>query len=292
MNELPQSIICPPIIEKPGYRIYRQFETKILPASIPNARKAAIVDVETTGLDVGTAKIIEYSVLVFEYSPNGKVGNVLYKESFLNDPGEPLSEEVKIVTGIEDSMLQGHKLDWAKIEKVIRNVDLVISHNANFDRKILERYNSIFMEKPWACSYRDIDWFYKHRVVNRRLENLLYHYGYAFNAHRAINDCEATYVLLAQPSLFSELLNNARKVNYRIYVVEGTNWSMRHNFTSRGYYWNSSTIDSAYRGYYIDVDTPEEGRAEIAWIVGEMGLPATSYRIIQVDAYKRYSIRV
>ena len=38
------------------------------------------------------------------------------------------------------------------------DADIVIAHNANFDRPFCERLARGFESKPWACSVKEVSW--------------------------------------------------------------------------------------------------------------------------------------
>ena len=120
----------------------------------------AFLDLETTGLNTSTSKIIEVGVVPFEYTKSGKIIRVLHDKiiSSLQDPDEPIPPEVVRITGITDEMVNGKSIDNEEIEKLIMGSNIVIAHNASFDRPIAERYWSACKKRPWACSIKDIPW--------------------------------------------------------------------------------------------------------------------------------------
>jgi DNA polymerase III subunit epsilon len=74
-------------------------------------RLGLIVDIETTGLDPATDRIIELACLPFHFSSEGVLYNVLPGYAGFENPGQPLHEEVVRLTGITDEQLRGQKLD-------------------------------------------------------------------------------------------------------------------------------------------------------------------------------------
>jgi DNA polymerase-3 subunit epsilon len=75
---------------------------------------------------------------------------------------------------------------------------LVIAHNADFDRRFLEKRVPVFAEKHWACSRFDIDWKAE-GIRSSALEFVAYALRFFHDGHRAASDCRATLHALAQP---------------------------------------------------------------------------------------------
>lgn len=69
-----------------------------------------------------------------------------------------IPEEITKITGITQEMVQGKLIDPADVEKFAADADLIIAHNAGFDRKFLEKFAPAFERKPWACSMAQIPW--------------------------------------------------------------------------------------------------------------------------------------
>jgi DNA polymerase III subunit epsilon len=73
---------------------------------------------------------------------------------------------------------------------------IVIAHNSGFDRKIVERYWTVFEQKAWGCSATEIDWR-KLGFAGAQLGYLLTGAGFFHHAHRAVDDCHALLEVLA-----------------------------------------------------------------------------------------------
>ena len=79
-------------------------------------RLGLIVDIETTGLDPASDRIIELACLPFHFSSEGVLYDVLPGYAGFEDPGQPLHEEVVRLTGITDDQLLGQKLDEQAVD--------------------------------------------------------------------------------------------------------------------------------------------------------------------------------
>ncbi|MGI5891952.1 MAG: helicase C-terminal domain-containing protein [Bacillota bacterium] len=165
------------------------------------AANYVVVDLETTGLDPQNNKIIEISAV--------KIHRGIIREefSFLVNPQMPLAAEITALTGIIDVMLADQPL----IEQIIPDFqnfignDIIIAHNASFDRSFLEKY--LQMENDW------IDSIILAQIVfptagTYSLDYLCRYLGISNkDAHRSLSDAKATAELfclcLQQFSRFS-----------------------------------------------------------------------------------------
>jgi len=143
------------------YRVIRRLQ---LPdayhAGFPaTARLGVVIDVEATGLDTAQDSIIELGFVAFEYdAASGKIYRILHQYDGFEDPGKPLTDVVRRITGITDEMLQGQQLDDEEIGAWLAKADLVIAHNAAFDRQMVERRLPSASQLNWACTQSDMKW--------------------------------------------------------------------------------------------------------------------------------------
>ena len=159
-------------------------------------RLGLIVDIETTGLDPASDRIIELACLPFHFSSEGVLYDVLPGYAGFEDPGQPLHEEVVRLTGITDDQLRGQRLDDQAVTTLATPANLIIAHNAAFDRCFLERRFPLFVDKPWACSMGQVPWA-EEGLGSAKLDYLLSRLGFFFDDHRAMADCRAVLHLLS-----------------------------------------------------------------------------------------------
>ena len=278
-----------------GFRVLR----KVSPRRVINApdgtpvKRALFVDVETTGLSPERDEIIELAMVPFTYGPDGRIFEVGEPFQGFQEPSEPISAEITKITGIDQNMVSGRHLDHGAIEAVVSSADIIIAHNAGFDRKFLERLNRAFVTKPWGCSATQVDWKGE-GFEGTRLGYLLSHAGYFHDRHRALNDCYAAIELLSKPLPSSgkfalqDLLENARAVTCRIWANQAP-YDLKDQLKKRGYKWSAGE-NGTQRAWYTDV-AQERRDAEIAFLFAEIYRyegPVTTRRI---DAYDRFSDR-
>ena len=158
--------------------------------------KVAFVDTETTGIDRKNDHIIEIAVKVLCFETlSGKILSVEGSYESFNDPEEDISTDITLLTGIENKMVDGKFIDWNEVDALFQGVDIIIAHNASFDRAFIDRFSSNSPSKIWACSVSDIDWL-ERGFTSSKQELLCYWHGFYFDAHRAMNDVDALIHLL------------------------------------------------------------------------------------------------
>jgi DNA polymerase-3 subunit epsilon len=188
------------LVESGDYRVTGRLEPQPEYHPPDNSRKlvAAVVDVETTGTNPDRDKIIELGICLFEYDrQTGRIYKVLGSWEWFDDPGLSIPPEITKITGITDELVTGHRIDDRAVNDLLGRVVLVIAHNADFDRRFLEKRLPALITKHWACSRFDIDWKAE-GIRSSALEFVAYSLGFFHDAHRAANDRRATLHALAQ----------------------------------------------------------------------------------------------
>ena len=62
----------------------------------------------------------------------------------------PIPPKITKITGITDAMVAGHRIDDRAVNDLLGRVVLVIAHNADFDRRFLERRLPAFAPKHFG----------------------------------------------------------------------------------------------------------------------------------------------
>jgi DNA polymerase-3 subunit epsilon len=126
------------LVESGDYRVTSRLEPQAeyhLPDNSPKL-VAAVVDVETTGINPESDKIIELGICLFEYDrESGRIYKVLGSWEWFEDPGLSIPPEITTITGITDEMVAGHRIDDRAVNDLLGPIVLVIAHNADFDRR-------------------------------------------------------------------------------------------------------------------------------------------------------------
>ena len=256
------------------------------------------VDVETTGLDPQTCSVIQLAILPFMFDKTGRVLCTLEPLVWLEQPEEPIPEEITALTGITNEMVEGKRIAGREVENLVTNAALVIAHNAEFDRPVLERRLSIFTRLRWGCSMQDVPWAKFGYCAGQfvRLEWLMFkHLRMFYDGHNAAIDTQAAVSLLASklgdmPAL-SYVLAAAKK-KWRRLSACGAPYETRHILKQRGYRWSDGSKHRP-KAWWIDVADDDVG-AEITWLAENVyeNRDIRPIMIDEFDARLRFSERI
>ena len=251
-----------------------------------------VLDTETTGLDPSRDKIIELALLrVTVDTATGRPCGVVQVYDGLEDPGMPISAEIEALTGISNDMVRGQRLDEARVAELLAGADLVIAHNAGFDRPFVEARLPAFAALAWACSFADIDWK-REGLSSAKLENLALSHGWFYEAHRAEMDCHALLAVLAQPlpkSLstgLSQLLQAGTQTAFRLQATAAP-FEAKDLLKARGYRWNAEQ-----RVWHTRLADEAALQAECDWLRASVyGARAARVQVETLQAQVKYSAR-
>ena len=259
-------------------------------------KRVLILDTETTGLDWRAENIIELAMLAVDVDlhTGQPVGEVEVYEDF-EDPGRPIPPEIVKLTGITSKDVKGQKLNEATIKDMVERADLIVAHNAGFDRPFVENRLSVFEHKAWACSFQGIDWKAQ-GLGSAKLEFLCSELGWFYDAHRAQVDCHALLRVLASPlktdnpdvSLtgLQQLFKTAENAR-TVVKAFGSPFETKDKLKARGYRW-----DAESKVWYTAVKSAEALDAEAEWLKSEVyGGRAARIGLETQDALVQFSSR-
>ena len=252
-------------LEETGrFRILRKLVPRpmISRSQSPYERLAVLVDTETTGLQHASDEVIEIGAVAFTYNDDGAFGDVVGVFNGLRQPSSPIPPEITRLTGITDEMVAGQAIDFDALDALVQPADLIIAHNAGFDRPFCEKLSPVFAPKAWACSVSEIRWA-DHGFEGNKLGYLVGQSGLFHEGHRATDDCHALLEVLARPvgegaTPFAELLEASSRCRIRIYA-ENSPFDMKDHLKGRGYRWSDGS-DGRPKAWWVEVD--EAGYAD------------------------------
>ena len=247
-------------------------------------RRIAIVDTETTSVDVQTAEVIEIAAAVVLVDEAGEIRAIDKALRGLRDPGIPIPAEVQRLTGISNDDVAGRALNVPRWEALLGGSDLIVAHNAAYDAPIVERLLPGIKGHAWACSMREIDWA-AHAFDGAQLGHLLMQMGYFTTGHRAVADVISLANLLThRPNgvhpLIAELLARAAQPSLRIEAT-GAPFDKRHLLKARGYRW-----DAREKVWWREVAEAAH-EAEALWLSRDAELRSTP-RVRELSWHTRY----
>ena len=251
---------------------------------IGRTRRIAIVDTETTSVDVQTAEVIEIAAAVVLVDEAGEIRAIDTALRGLRDPGIPIPAEVQRLTGILDDDVAGRALNVPRWEALLGGSDLIVAHNAAYDAPIVERLLPGIKRHAWGCSMREIEWA-AHGFDGAKLGHLLMQMGYFTTGHRADADViSLAHLLTYRPDgarpLIAELLARAAQPSLRIEAT-GAPFDKRHLLKARGYRW-----DAREKVWWREVAEAAH-ETEALWLSRDAELRATP-RVRQLSWHTRY----
>lgn len=255
-------------------------------------KQAVVLDVETTGLSHLTDEVIQLAILPFRYEvETGRILEVLHRDAYegMRQPAVDISPEAAAVTGLTAEMVAGQEIDAGRVEELLVKADLVIAHNAGFDRPMVEKHWPIFSQKPWACSLVGVDWLDEGFTAGK-LDYLGLRFGWFFDGHRALADCEACLALLAQElpvsgkTVMSLIREAARRSEYLI-RAEAAPFQARQMLKARGYRWRPEELENGKVWWMITADH----EAELDWLRSDVYQTPVDVPVRPVTALNRFS---
>lgn len=277
------------IIANPDYRVLRRIKDEWpfnLPRqSVSNTQVGVAVDVETTGLVAGTDDVIELALQRFRYTEAGEITEIGVSRSWRQDPGRPVPLEISRLTGLTDTDVRGQKIDLRTASLVLQSADIIVAHNASFDRPFVDRLLPVIREKTWACTMTDVDWSL-HGFEGRSLSHLILQCGWFYDGHRAANDVLALLYLLANPgaagkTILAYLLEKVSETVVEVVAVKAP-YEAKGVLRGRRYKWNESL-----RSWHKEIARTDLEN-ELKWLDSEVYLGAGAPLVRAMGSHERY----
>ena len=248
----------------------------------------AIIDFETTGLEVEHCDVIELGMVKVSYSPSAKrITALLDVVSMYEEPTKPIPEFITGLTGISDDMVRGKRLDENAIAEKLSDVELCVAHNAAFDYGYAAKRLPfpVLADMKWACTSSGIYWT-ELGFGARKLEYLLMWTGSFYESHRASTDCLAVaWLLHVVPEACAMLLDGVELKSMRI-AAFGAPYEVKDTLKARGYRWNDGTTGA---NKHWGIEVAEADFAEESKFLDEL-YPSAMIKasVVTLDARTRF----
>ena len=270
-SEAPASVDA--LSEPPGLRVPLTISLPSFPSPTPRGlppcpERLLIVDTETTGLSPAKGRCIEVGAVLFHVPSRAVLSQLSFLLPCSSNPAERVNGIAAAVTRLE----QPRDQFLACLEAMAAAADVLVAHNAAFDRQWFGREELPPLQRPWLCSMEDIRWpAERHLRATPSVRDLALAYGVpVWAAHRALTDCIYIAQVFEREAQLEALLQQAllpRKL-YRARLP----YDQRHLAKEAGFRWNegvqgawSKRLTEAERGLLPFEVLPAEGDQSPNW---------------------------
>jgi DNA polymerase III subunit epsilon len=211
-----------------------------------DVRRALLIDTETTGIDPSVDQVVEVGACLYDL----EIGCAIESYASLVRAGGNPAERFN---GIPAAALVGAKEPvavWSRVSALADEVDVIVAHNASFDRSFVEAAvrgveewvpSDSLTAKPWACTRSDFLWEGGGEGGGRKLVEIALAYGLGVaSAHRALTDVDTMARLFTRLHergvSLPELFERATRPKRRFVAV--VSYEMRHLAKEAGFGWD------------------------------------------------------
>ncbi|MEN9388637.1 MAG: hypothetical protein RLZZ255_1613 [Cyanobacteriota bacterium] len=235
------SLMAAPPAEPPAVQQPAEPAVELLSAAVPEPpsqqplpERLLILDTETTGLDPQRDRCIEIGAVLFDLPRRSVLSQVSLLLPCDQNPAQA-------VNGIEPALTQQPQpwqqgLQW--FEALLASADLVVAHNAAFDRQWFGIAPLPPIHKTWLCTMEDIRWPAERRLrSNPSVRGPHRHaVGQSQIAHRALTDCIYLAQVFERCSDLEQLVQQGLEPR-RLYRAR-LSYEERHQAREAGFRWN------------------------------------------------------
>ena len=195
-----------------------------------------ILDTETTGLDNENDTCIEVGSILFNVNSR----SVLAQQSFLLPVATNNAEKINKIPAEITRLSQPVYEAIEYFESLVQVSDIIVAHNAEFDKKWFGIDKLPQIEKQWICSMDDIPWPDDRQLKSRpSVRDLALAYGVpVWNAHRALTDCIYLAEVFQRCSDLEDLLKKA--LEPKALFCAQISYEKRHLAKNAGFRWNDA----------------------------------------------------
>ena len=232
----------PPVVDQPAPTAAPEVVAPFSPADEPDPpelpagrpQRLLILDTETTGLDPGRDRCIEVGAVLFDVTHRAVLTQISFLLPCDDNPARPVNGIDPAVTQLPQPWPQALQC----FEAMLAAADLVVAHNATFDRQWFGLGPLPPITKPWLCSMEDLRWPADKRLrSNPSVRDLALAYGVpVWAAHRALTDCLYIAQVFERCPELEQLLQAGLEPR-RLYRAR-LSYEERHKAREAGFRWN------------------------------------------------------
>lgn len=178
----------------------------------------AAIDLETTGIHT-TAEIIEFGACIVDIKTRVRVSelSLLFKPMVWDIEAEAASS----IHRIPKEVIIQYGLDINTVnvfEEMRYKPDIIVSHNAKFEKNMISKYWPEFAKFKWLCTLNDLDHTLFTRHNSRVLSHLIQDYDIStISYHRALDDARSCAQILLSHDI-EKIIINIDAPKFEIYV--------------------------------------------------------------------------
>ena len=197
-------------------------------------RTLLIIDTETTGLDPQLDHCLEVGVILFDVPSR----QLLAQQSFLLPVETNAAEAINRIPAAATNLPQPWRPALSYLQSLLDAADVLVAHNAAFDRQWFGRGHLPATDKPWLCSMEDMRWPAERLLRSRpSVRDLALAYEIpVWAAHRALTDCIYLAEVFRRCDELEQLV--LRGLEPRQLMRAQVSYDDRHLARDAGFRWN------------------------------------------------------
>ncbi|WP_413326047.1 3'-5' exonuclease [Synechococcus sp. MIT S9503] len=203
-------------------------------AESATVRTLLIIDTETTGLDPQLDHCLEVGVILFDVPSR----QVLAQHSFLLPVEANAAEAINRIPAAATNLPQPWRPALSYLQSLLDAADVLVAHNAAFDRQWFGRGHLPATDKPWLCSMEEMRWPAERLLRSRpSVRDLALAYEIpVWAAHRALTDCIYLAEVFRRCDELEQLVK--RGLEPRQLMRAQVSYDDRHLARDAGFRWN------------------------------------------------------
>ena len=194
-----------------------------------------IIDTETTGLNPKIHKCLEVGAILFHVQSR----SIIAQQSFLLPVESNLAESINHIPHEITCIPQPWKEAINYFRSLLRSADVLVAHNAAFDKEWFGLNYLPEVSKPWLCTMEDIRWPNRLQLRSRpSVRDLALAYEVpVWKAHRALTDCIYLAEVLSRCEDLEALLEKG--LEPRRLMKANISYEQRHMAKEAGFRWDN-----------------------------------------------------